>query len=75
LSTASKDLSGGEALKPSQLDDELIEDRLNQLQAPPPTSTSCPPDVTHMLPGHPHFFAIFCFRLLLSMQTKDQKTG
>ena len=44
---ASRVSTNGQALKPNQLDNELIKDQLNWLC--PPTSTLWQPDVTHMM--------------------------
>ena len=51
LSIASRVSISGEVLKPSRLNDELVEDRPNRLWPQPhaPTSTSCPPDLTRVL--------------------------
>ena len=54
-------LFSSEALKRNRRDDELTEDRQNQLQAPPPPplrSTSCPPDISH--DEFPQAFHAFC---------------
>ena len=54
LSKASGIWTSSEALKPSQLNDELIQDLLNL----PPASF-----VWWMLPDHPHFSPLFCFTM------------
>ena len=43
----------------------------------PPTSTSCPPDVIHVIgvPRPSPFFVLFRFHVLYWTQTKEQKTG
>ena len=43
----------------------------------PPTSTSCPPDIIHMVsvPRFPPFFTTPCFRVLYWMHTNEQKQG
>ena len=43
----------------------------------PPTSTSCPPDIIHMVsvPRFPPFFTTPCSRVLYWMYTKEQKQG
>ena len=43
----------------------------------PPTFTSRPPDIIHVIgvPRPSPFFALFRFRVLYWMRTKEQKTG
>ena len=50
----------GGALKPSQMDDELNQDPLNQPQA----HLLCPPDNIHMM-NVPHFVVVVVLLLLL----------
>ena len=62
----------------SQLDDELVEDMLNRLQAPLPLR----PAHIHLtsltwwiLPGLPHLLLLICFCVSRSTQPEKQKTG
>ena len=59
----------------SRLDDELLQDLLKRLRAPPPTSTLRPPEVTHVMndtrPSRPS--PLFRIHVLLSTQTEEQK--
>jgi len=63
LSIASRVSNSSEALKPSQLDNELIEDWQNRLWGLPPCVYH---DVTHMVNAPPYPFSpLFVFHVLL----------
>ena len=74
LSIATRVSSSNEALKPSWLDNELIKGWLNWLQPIHLASTCTWHHSWWILPGLP-CFPLFCFCVLLSMQTEERKRG